>query len=113
MIYILTYRVPRPVPIFLICPFFTILPKTVSTVVALTSGRILQMSDFEIGVGEFIAVAHSGSFQEDRGRKRLHQSSNTSRFHASARILHPHRRPHTIYIRIHSLYTIHTNCLQG
>ena len=44
-------------PIRFIVPFFTIAPTTASTVVGLTSGSILQMSDLESGVRLFNTVA--------------------------------------------------------
>ena len=43
-------------------PFFTMLPKTASTVVGLISGKILQISALEIGVNEFKTVASIRAF---------------------------------------------------
>lgn len=51
------YRVLRPEPIRIILPSLVILPKTASTVVGLTSGKILHISDLEIGVRLFNTVA--------------------------------------------------------
>lgn len=45
-----------------ILPFFTMLPKTASTVVGLISGKILQISALEIGVNEFKTVASIRAF---------------------------------------------------
>ena len=46
-----------PLPIIIIDPSLTIEPKTASTVVALTSGNILHISAFDIGVKLFNIVA--------------------------------------------------------
>ena len=55
--YALMYLVIFDWPIFLICPSFTILLSTASTVVGLTSGNIPQISAFEIGTKLFRTVA--------------------------------------------------------
>ena len=55
--YFFIYFVFLPLPIILIALFFTIVPNTTSTVVGLTSGKILHISAFEIGVKLFNTVA--------------------------------------------------------
>ena len=53
----LIYLTFLPAPTLRICPAFTILPKTASIVVALTSGRILPISALETGVRLLRTVA--------------------------------------------------------
>ena len=55
--YALMYFVPRPPPRRRMMPPRTIAPRTASTVVGLTSGRIEQISDLDSGVNEFNTVA--------------------------------------------------------
>ena len=55
-IHALIYLVIRPDPTRCILPVFTISPKTAATVVGLTSGNILHISDLEIGVRLFNTV---------------------------------------------------------
>lgn len=55
--FVFIYRVLRPEPIRFILPSLVMLPKTASTVVGLTSGKILHISDLEIGVRLFSTVA--------------------------------------------------------
>ena len=56
-IYALIYFVPRPPPSRRMRPPRTIAPRTASTVVGLTSGRIEHTSDLDSGVNEFNTVA--------------------------------------------------------
>ena len=58
----LIYLDDRDEPILFTVPFFTIAPSTASTVVGLTSGRILQISDLESGVKLFRTVASIRAF---------------------------------------------------
>ena len=60
--YALIYRVARPAPIRFTEPVLTITPRTASTVVGLTSGRILQMSALDSGVRLFRTVASTRAF---------------------------------------------------
>lgn len=62
IIYIFTYLAALDAPIRFISPFFTIAPSTASTVVGLTSGRILQISALEIGVRLLSTVASTRAF---------------------------------------------------
>ena len=59
---VLMYRVALPAPMRFTLPVFTIAPKTASTVVGLTSGRILHISALERGVRLFKIVASTRAF---------------------------------------------------
>ena len=58
----LIYLVARPDPIRFTEPVLTMAPRTASTVVGLTSGRILQISALESGVRLFRTVASTRAF---------------------------------------------------
>ena len=60
--YALIYRVARPAPIRFTEPVRIIAPRTASTVVGLTSGRILQISALDSGVRLFRTVASTRAF---------------------------------------------------
>ena len=60
--YALIYLVVRPAPIRFTEPVLTIAPRTASTVVGLTSGRVLQISALDSGVRLFRTVASTRAF---------------------------------------------------
>ena len=60
--YALIYRIVRPVTIRFPEPVLTMAPRTASTVVGLTSGRLLQISVLESGVRLFRTVASTRAF---------------------------------------------------
>ncbi len=60
--YTLIYRAALDAPIRFIVPLFTIAPRTVSTVVGLTSGRILHIYALESGVRLFSIAASIRAF---------------------------------------------------
>lgn len=60
--YTLIYRVALDEPIRFIVPLFTIAPRTASTVVGLTSGRILHISALESSVRLFKIAASTQAF---------------------------------------------------
>ena len=57
MSYAFKYLADRDAPIRFTAPLFTIAPRTASTVVGLTSGRILHISALESGVRLFNITA--------------------------------------------------------